>query len=146
MSPINNNQTVPLINQPLPRGRLFRGKLGKTGPSKVNLTLWGGLLIRWWHYTLQSHYIFRTQHSTIFTLHTLHFIPFHTAQPTLVRPQENIFKAVDLFVLQKSFTWLHSGSLIGLVLDQSKRLPGMGQGLTGAKGEKQVKISNPLVW
>ena len=41
MCPINNNQRVPLINQPLPRGRLFTGKTRKD-LARYTLTFWGG--------------------------------------------------------------------------------------------------------
>ena len=49
MSPINNNQRVPPINQPLPRGCLFRGETRKDHTRSI----WpcgGGLLIRCCHY------------------------------------------------------------------------------------------------
>ena len=44
MSPINNNQTVPLINQPLPRGRLFRGETGKDRTFQGQSDLVGGVI------------------------------------------------------------------------------------------------------
>ena len=43
MCPINNNQRVPLINQPLPRGRLFRGKTRKD-PTRSIWPCEGGLI------------------------------------------------------------------------------------------------------
>ena len=43
MCPINNNQRVPLINQPLPRGRLFTGKTRKD-LARYTLTFWGGVI------------------------------------------------------------------------------------------------------
>ena len=56
MCPINNNQRIPLINQPLPRGRLFTWK-AKKDLARYTLTFWGGLLIRCWHYILLLYFV-----------------------------------------------------------------------------------------
>ena len=49
LNPINSNQRVPLLNQPLPRGRLFRRETRKELPRSI----WpceGRFLIRCCHY------------------------------------------------------------------------------------------------